>query len=183
MTAGDKSEEGGDDVKSSCPLCLGLHTYYNGYNKEKRDSDVEQNSKKQSQFGLKAEIRLHEAGIASNGRSAYCREYVPGPCTHRPSHHESWEYPKPVSQLFIEAAVEGRINDWGEVVTRQPYRKVRLDHLLSKEKLIRVYYLFFNVLYSTLNTIVNGAVAQLARAPALQAGGQEFDSPQLHQLK
>ena len=29
-----------------------------------------------------------------------CRgEYVPGPCTHRPSHHESWEYPKPVSQL------------------------------------------------------------------------------------
>ena len=52
---------------------------------------------KRSQFGLKAEIRLHEAGIASNGRSAYCREYVPGPCTHRPSHHESWEYPKPVS--------------------------------------------------------------------------------------
>src|SRR5574341_2454796 len=31
-TAGDKSEEGGDDVKSSCPLCPGLHTYYNGYN-------------------------------------------------------------------------------------------------------------------------------------------------------
>ena len=29
----------------------------------------------------------------------------------------------------------------------------------------------------------NGAVAQLARAPALQAGGQEFDSPQLHQVK
>ena len=30
-TAGDNSEEGGDDVKSSCPLCPGLHTYYNGY--------------------------------------------------------------------------------------------------------------------------------------------------------
>ena len=42
-------------------------------------------------------VRLHEVGIASNGRSAYCREYVPGPCTHRPSHHESWKYPKPVS--------------------------------------------------------------------------------------
>ena len=27
----------------------------------------------------------------------HCRgEYVPGPCTHRPSHHESWQYPKPV---------------------------------------------------------------------------------------
>ncbi len=30
MTAGDKPEEGGDDVKSSWPLHLGLHTYYNG---------------------------------------------------------------------------------------------------------------------------------------------------------
>ena len=29
-TAGDNSEEGGDDVKSSCPLCPGLHTCYNG---------------------------------------------------------------------------------------------------------------------------------------------------------
>ena len=27
----------------------------------------------------------------------------------------------------------------------------------------------------------DGGVAQLARAPALQAGGQEFDSPHLHQ--
>ena len=30
QTAGVKPEEGGDDVKSSWPLCLGLHTYYNG---------------------------------------------------------------------------------------------------------------------------------------------------------
>ena len=29
-TAGVNSEEGGDDVKSSCPLCLGLHACYNG---------------------------------------------------------------------------------------------------------------------------------------------------------
>ena len=26
----NRKEEGGDDVKSSCPLWLGLHTYYNG---------------------------------------------------------------------------------------------------------------------------------------------------------
>src|ERR687883_1902464 len=25
-------------------------------------------------------------------------EYVPGPCTHRPSHHESRQHPKPVAQ-------------------------------------------------------------------------------------
>src|ERR1700690_346546 len=29
-TAGVNSEEGGDDVKSSCPLRPGLHTCYNG---------------------------------------------------------------------------------------------------------------------------------------------------------
>ena len=32
-----------------------------------------------------------------------------------------------------EAAVEGGAGDWGEVVTRYPYRKVRMDHLLSRE--------------------------------------------------
>ena len=36
QTAGDKPEEGGDDVKSSCPLWPGLHTYYNGGYREQR---------------------------------------------------------------------------------------------------------------------------------------------------
>ena len=45
-------------------------------------------------------------------------EYVPGPCTHRPSHHESRQHPKPVAQPFWEGAVEGGVGDWGEVVTR-----------------------------------------------------------------
>ena len=44
-TAGDNSEEGGDDVKSSCPLCSGLHTCYNGRYNEKQSSDAEQNTK------------------------------------------------------------------------------------------------------------------------------------------
>ena len=44
---------------------------------------------KASQFGLQAATRLHEVGIASNRGSACRGEYVPGPCTHRPSHHES----------------------------------------------------------------------------------------------
>ena len=42
--------------------------------------------------GLQSATRLHEAGIASNGASERRREYVPGPCTHRPSHHESGLY-------------------------------------------------------------------------------------------
>ena len=87
-------------------------------NRGKRSREAEQTPETRSQFGSQAATRLREVGIASNRGSACRGEYVPGPCTHRPSHHESWEYPKPVSQLFIEAAVEGRINDWGEVVTR-----------------------------------------------------------------
>ena len=51
-------------------------------------------AKSRPQFGLKSETRLHEGGIASNRASARRGEYVPGPCTHRPSHHPSWDYPK-----------------------------------------------------------------------------------------
>ena len=32
-------------------------------------------------------------------------------------------------------AVQGVVGDWGEVVTRYPYRKVWMDHLLSKESI------------------------------------------------
>ena len=40
-TAGDKPEEGGDDVKSSWPLRAGLHTCYNGGDSGRRWSDPE----------------------------------------------------------------------------------------------------------------------------------------------
>jgi hypothetical protein len=48
----------------------------------------------------------------------YRGEYVPGPCTHRPSRHESRQHLKPVGQPCGEAAVEGGVGDWDEVVTR-----------------------------------------------------------------
>ena len=88
-TARDNLEEGGDDVKSSWPLCPGLHTCYNGRYKPSQTREGELIGKSRPQFGLQSATRLHEAGIASN-RGSECRgEYVPGPCTHRPSHHES----------------------------------------------------------------------------------------------
>ena len=40
-TAGDKPEEGGDDVKSSWPLWAGLHTCYNGGDKGMQRGDLE----------------------------------------------------------------------------------------------------------------------------------------------
>jgi len=48
----------------------------------------------------------------------YCGEYVPGPCTHRPSRHESWKRPKSLAQPAREGGAEGEISDWDEVVTR-----------------------------------------------------------------
>ena len=72
------------------------------------------------QFRLQAETRLHEVGAASNRRSAYCGEYVPGPCTHRLSRHESRQYLKSMGQprLVGEVVAEGRVGDWDEVITR-----------------------------------------------------------------
>ena len=117
-TAGDNPEEGGDDVKSSCPLRPGLHTCYNGAHRGMRRSDPERTPEKAPQFGLQPATRLHEAGIASNRGSERRGEYVPGSCTHRPSHHGSRKCPKPAAQPAMEGAVEGRSGDWGEVVTR-----------------------------------------------------------------
>ena len=96
-TAGDNSEEGGDDVKSSCPLCLGLHTCYNGGYRGQRSRKAERISQRPSQFGLWAATRPHEVGVASNRESACRGECVPGPCTHRPSHHGSCKHPKSVT--------------------------------------------------------------------------------------
>ena len=72
-TAGDKPEEGGDDVKSSWHLRPGLHTCYNGWYNEQPLSDEEQISKNHSQFGSESATRLREAGIASNRVSAMTR--------------------------------------------------------------------------------------------------------------
>ena len=45
QTAPANGEEGGDDVKSAWPLCLGLHASYNGQYKEYRIREVEVISK------------------------------------------------------------------------------------------------------------------------------------------
>ncbi len=48
----------------------------------------------------------------------YYGEYVPGPCTHRPSRHGSWQHLKSPSQPAREAGAQGGADDWDEVVTR-----------------------------------------------------------------
>ena len=69
-TAGVKPEEGGDDVKSSWPLCPGLHTCYNGVNKGTQTREGELIPENTPQFRSQAATRLREVGIASNRGSA-----------------------------------------------------------------------------------------------------------------
>ena len=44
-----------------------------------------------------------------------------------------------------EGANEGRTSDGSEVVTRYPYRKVGMDHLLSMEKDLIIYITYLNL--------------------------------------
>ena len=88
----------GTHVKSSCPLCPGLHTCYNGRYSGMRWREPERIPESRPQFGLGAATRPHEVGVASNRGSACRGECVPGPCTHRPSHHPSRLHPKSPAQ-------------------------------------------------------------------------------------
>ena len=97
-TAGANREEGGDDVKSSRPLHLGLHTCYNGRYREQPTGDRERILKDDhsSDRSLQLDsVKLESLVIA---HQPWRGEYVPGPCTHRPSSHGSWGYLKTVTE-------------------------------------------------------------------------------------
>src|SRR5438874_4801675 len=49
-----------------------------------------------SDRGLQPDLVKSESLVIADQQC--CGEYVPGPCTHRPSHHESGQHPKPVAQ-------------------------------------------------------------------------------------
>ncbi len=97
-TAGAKPEEGGDDVKSSWLLRLGLHTCYNGPDRGSptRESEPIPKLVLSSDCSLQLDyMKLESLVIVDQLRHG---EYVPGPCTHRPSRHGSCERPKSVSE-------------------------------------------------------------------------------------
>ena len=96
-TASVSCEEGGDDVKSARPLHPGRHTCYNGVDKEQPLGDKELISKPRlsSDRSLQLDsVKLDSLVIA---HQPWRGEYVPGPCTHRPSSHGSRGYLKSVT--------------------------------------------------------------------------------------
>ena len=62
-------------------------------NNEPQAGNGKQISQISPQFRLRAAIRPHEVGIASNRESAGRGEYVLASCTHRPSRQQSWGHP------------------------------------------------------------------------------------------
>ena len=88
-TAGVSREEGGDDVKSARPLRPGRHTCYNGRYRGQLPGDRMRISK----AGLSSDWRLKLASMKLDSlviaHQPWRGEYVPGPCTHRPSSHGS----------------------------------------------------------------------------------------------
>ena len=97
-TAGASCEEGGDDVKSARPLRPGRHTCYNGGVTEGSDRASGCGSRKtrlSSDRSLQPDsVKLDSLVIA---HQPWRGEYVPGPCTHRPSSHGSPECLKRVA--------------------------------------------------------------------------------------
>ena len=71
-TAGDKPEEGGDDVKSSWLLRVGLHTCYNGAYRGERDRKVEPILKKRlsSDCSLQLENMKSESLVIADQHAA-----------------------------------------------------------------------------------------------------------------
>ena len=101
QTAIVRCEEGGDDVKSARPLRPGLHTCYNGGYRRQLHGDVVLIPKASlsSDWSLQPDsMKLDSLVIAHQPRRG---EYVPGPCTHRPSSHESRGYLKYVTARSV----------------------------------------------------------------------------------
>ena len=116
-TAGDKPEEGGDDVKSSWPLRAGLHTCYNGGDRGKRRRELERTPKSRlsSDCTLQLECMKSESLVIADQHAAV--NTFPG-LVHTARHTMGVGSTRSRSANRKEAADHGRVSDWGEVVTR-----------------------------------------------------------------
>ena len=97
-TATARCEEGGDDVKSARPLRPGRHTCYNGRYRGKLPGDRMRISKAcpSSDWSLQLDSTKLDSLVIAH--QPWRGEYVPGPCTHRPSSHESRGRLKPAAE-------------------------------------------------------------------------------------
>ncbi len=82
-------EEGAGNGRSVCSESSGLHARNNGTDNGLQLRKEKLNLETVSKFRLRIVTHPHDAGIPSNRISSVFGEYVPAPCTHRPSNHPS----------------------------------------------------------------------------------------------
>ena len=111
-TARVKREEGADDVKSVWLLRPGLQTCYNGRYRGPLGGDALPIPKAGPSSDCSLQPGCTKSESLVKGHQRRPLEYVPGPCTHRPSHHGSRRRPKP------PRGVQAGVDDRDEVVTR-----------------------------------------------------------------
>ena len=116
-TAGDKLEEGGDDVKSSWPLRSGLHTCYNGGDsgQQCRKTKLILKSHLSSDWTLQLESMKLESLVIVDQRATV--NTFSG-LVHTARHAMEVGFTLSRCANRKEAAVHGSVSDWGEVVTR-----------------------------------------------------------------
>ena len=116
-TAGDKPEEGGDDVKSSWPLRAGLHTCYNGGDRGMQRCKPSQISKSRlsSDWGLQLDPMKLESLVIADQHAAV--NTFPG-LVHTARHTMGVGFTRRRRANRKGAGDHGRVSDWGEVVTR-----------------------------------------------------------------
>ncbi len=84
-----KEEEGAGYDRSVCSESSGLHARNNGKDNGIRLREEKLNLQTLSKSRLRAVTCPHDDGIPSNRNSTCSGEYVPAPCTHRPSNQPS----------------------------------------------------------------------------------------------
>ena len=116
-TAGVKPEEGGDDVKSSWPLRVGLHTCYNGGDSGQLLSNRQliPKSRLSSDWGLQLDPMKSESLVIVDQHATV--NTFPG-LVHTARHTMGVGFTRRRCANRKEAAGHGKVSDWGEVVTR-----------------------------------------------------------------
>ncbi len=111
-TAGDKPEEGGDDVKSSWPLHPGLHTYYNGRYRRLQYREVEPIPKTglSSDWSLQLDSMKAESLVIADQQAAV--NTFPG-LVHTARQAMGVGGTRSHLSNPREAGAEGKTNDWG----------------------------------------------------------------------
>ena len=116
-TAPVNGEEGGDDVKSSWPLRVGLHTCYNGGDSGQllREKMLIPKNRLSSDCTLQLECMKLESLVIVEQHATV--NTFPG-LVHTARHTMGVGFTLRRCANLREAAGHGRVSDWGEVVTR-----------------------------------------------------------------